>query len=435
MVRARSNRTWLAALIRQVTLADGPAAPKLADAAAFRRWLGATLEVRGFAHGTPADHLSRLEAEAQTRPLGDFTLLNTTLHLLQIGDALVRGLIPGLPRVHRAHLLLEALAWTVDAPELAATIERLPRSETDAQAGKLAAQLAGRLDDAAPTAGDPLLGHPFHHLLRWAQANLFGAVMWHLVSAHEEPDRGVVLQAQGHAEGMVYAAISAAVALVAADGTVDPEELRLVEALFEAAELDAHEEAMLRAELATPATPAELAAQTRDPVERRFLLRLLYLTAYVNGTLTAPERALLEALGAAFGENAASLQRLEYEAIAAYATYADLNEALSPSRAFQRARARFSKRVEDLITTNAARIWGELRETTELLELLAREASGQGLSVAERERARAQLKDLARAVPALAVFAAPGGSLLLPILAKHLPFDLRPSHFKEDESI
>ena len=36
---------------------------------------------------------------------------------------------------------------------------------------------------------------------------------------------------------------------------------------------------------------------------------------------------------------------------------------------------------------------------------------------------RAQLVDLAKAVPALAIFAAPGGMLLLPLLAKLLPFN------------
>jgi hypothetical protein len=40
---------------------------------------------------------------------------------------------------------------------------------------------------------------------------------------------------------------------------------------------------------------------------------------------------------------------------------------------------------------------------------------------------RAQLIDLAKVVPALAIFAAPGGMLLLPLLAKLLPFNLLPS--------
>jgi hypothetical protein len=45
---------------------------------------------------------------------------------------------------------------------------------------------------------------------------------------------------------------------------------------------------------------------------------------------------------------------------------------------------------------------------------------------------RSQLIDVAKAVPALAIFAAPGGILLLLALAKVLPFDLLPSAFREE---
>lgn len=43
---------------------------------------------------------------------------------------------------------------------------------------------------------------------------------------------------------------------------------------------------------------------------------------------------------------------------------------------------------------------------------------------------RQELIDLAKAIPALAIFAAPGGLLLLAALAKVLPFSLLPSAFQ-----
>ena len=91
------------------------------------------------------------------------------------------------------------------------------------------------------------------------------------------------------------------------------------------------------------------------------------------------------------------------------------------------------RRLEGLLQSNAVRIWDEVKETGELAQLLLREAAGEPGSPEQRERAMAQLKDLARVVPALAIFAAPGGSILLPLLAKHLPIDLRPSSFKGDD--
>jgi LETM1-like protein len=82
---------------------------------------------------------------------------------------------------------------------------------------------------------------------------------------------------------------------------------------------------------------------------------------------------------------------------------------------------------------NFRRVMQEIRETGELSVLLSRAARGQTLSADERKRMRAQLIDLARAIPALAIFAAPGGVLLLIFLAKVLPFSLLPSAFREQE--
>jgi hypothetical protein len=85
------------------------------------------------------------------------------------------------------------------------------------------------------------------------------------------------------------------------------------------------------------------------------------------------------------------------------------------------------ERVSTVVTENVGSLVTEIRETGELGQLLARAAAGGTLSAEEKRRVRAQLIDLAKAVPALAIFAAPGGMLLLPLLAKLLPFNLLPS--------
>lgn len=85
------------------------------------------------------------------------------------------------------------------------------------------------------------------------------------------------------------------------------------------------------------------------------------------------------------------------------------------------------ERVGGVVTHNLEALVTEIRETGELGQLLAKAASGRALTGEERRKVRAQLVDLAKAVPALAIFAAPGGMLLLPLLAKLLPFDLLPS--------
>ena len=82
---------------------------------------------------------------------------------------------------------------------------------------------------------------------------------------------------------------------------------------------------------------------------------------------------------------------------------------------------------------NAAAIAAEVRETGDLLRL-SLESTRRTLTDEEQQRMMKQLRDLGRTVPALALFAAPGGSLLLPLLAKVLPFSLTPSSF-EDEGL
>lgn len=87
--------------------------------------------------------------------------------------------------------------------------------------------------------------------------------------------------------------------------------------------------------------------------------------------------------------------------------------------------------VQAGLEKNLARVRQEVRETGELSVLLGRVVRGQKLSREERRQMTEQLKDLARVVPAIAIFSAPGGVFLLIALARILPFSLLPSAFRE----
>jgi hypothetical protein len=84
-------------------------------------------------------------------------------------------------------------------------------------------------------------------------------------------------------------------------------------------------------------------------------------------------------------------------------------------------------KVATVVTDNLEAIVTEIKETGVLGQLLAKAAAGKALTAEEKRKVKLQLIDLAKAVPALAIFAAPGGMLLLPILAKLLPFNVLPS--------
>jgi hypothetical protein len=88
-------------------------------------------------------------------------------------------------------------------------------------------------------------------------------------------------------------------------------------------------------------------------------------------------------------------------------------------------------RVSTAVTENLGAVATEIRETGELGFLLTKAAAGQRLTGEEKKKIRAQLIDLAKVVPALALFAAPGGSILLPLLVKLLPFNVLPSAWEK----
>lgn len=87
---------------------------------------------------------------------------------------------------------------------------------------------------------------------------------------------------------------------------------------------------------------------------------------------------------------------------------------------------------EKLIKKNGIAVLTELKESKEALGLLWKMASGRTLTEEEHQKLKDQLADVAKTIPALGIFALPGGMLLLPILAKSLPWSILPSAFKEE---
>ncbi|MCB9545493.1 MAG: DUF533 domain-containing protein [Myxococcales bacterium] len=445
MARFTRTRTWLITLLRAVRRRDAPIPPPLADAAAFEAWLKGELATRGFLRGMPADVLQGLALGDEAR-YDEYPLVNTIAHQLQIGEALIgRRRLSDAGERH-ARLLLAGLACAVDRPDLVEQAWRLLEltpEEVDAPDGLRALGGLARALGEALVAGDlgadhPLLGHPFHLLVRYQDALLFGRIMWEVIEGLDQPGghpaQDGLLRAAGRHTNALQHAISAATMLMAADGIVDAEERRLLSTLVRTARLSETAQAMFEAELVRPVTPAEIAAAVTDPEERQAILRLLFLAAHVNGVYNPPEKALLDELAARFGVSDAEFTRYEVEALVGYQQHAGLLDKLSFSSGIQRMRRRAFERAEDFIRDNAARIWGEIRETSELGQLLIK-AGQEGLDDDERRRVRDQLLDLARAMPALALFALPGGSVLLPILIKHLPFNILPSSYLDDQAI
>ena len=87
--------------------------------------------------------------------------------------------------------------------------------------------------------------------------------------------------------------------------------------------------------------------------------------------------------------------------------------------------------IKSVIRDNWGKIKQELSESEEMLLVLWKYSQGKNISEQERTAAKEQLFDIIRVVPALGIFALPGGAILLPLLARALPWDLMPSAFRE----
>jgi hypothetical protein len=194
------------------------------------------------------------------------------------------------------------------------------------------------------------------------------------------------------------------------------------------------------------ADTARLLEQTKKPADLSRLVTLVpagaqgrvfqqtMLAACVDGRVSPEERELTSSLGQALGIHKELARRIERRVRAFVAVHGDELNPLIHAAGFAGASPPIAVRIARVVFENMDALWKEIRETGDLAYLLARRASGQRLNGAEQKRMREQLIDVVKAVPSLAVFTLPGGFILLPIVLKLLPFDLRPSNFKKQDA-
>lgn len=221
-------------------------------------------------------------------------------------------------------------------------------------------------------------------------------------------------------------------ALAWADGKVTPQERRLIEHHVHLAALPPRTARRLLQALEGDAAPPELQLEPLAPAARRFVLEQAILLSLVDDELDATEEALLESVAARLGASALELEQVLVEVTAFYEKNRDAVHDFGPvSGAFGRLRALVVGRAQEAVRKNTRRIVQEIKETGELARLLGA-ASVRPLTSEEAAKVRAQLLDICKTIPALAIFALPGGGLLLPVLLKVLPFNILPTAFADE---
>jgi len=163
---------------------------------------------------------------------------------------------------------------------------------------------------------------------------------------------------------------------------------------------------------------------------RRFILQQTLLASLVEGRRSPAELAFLKALARALRISPEGLREVEGE-VAEF--YAENRSVLDVFAVRDNAASLGDEWVSGMLRSldeNAKALLLEARMMGELGVFLGKLAIGQTLAPDEKRRMRLELIDLAKAIPALAIFAAPGGLLLLAALAKVLPFSILPSAFQ-----
>jgi hypothetical protein len=231
--------------------------------------------------------------------------------------------------------------------------------------------------------------------------------------------------------------VEALAGLAAADPLAPRPDRRVVSRQVARIGLDRDRVQAARAAAAAPREPEEVVEET-PPRLRNFLVEQLLLASLGMAAGSTPRAEYLSRFARAAEIPPERLAAMQVEAAAFHADHQEWFRAFGlPAEAewgeladeWNEFGERMVDKVAAVVTENLDAIAVELRETGELGTLLAKAAAGQALDAGERRKVKEQLIDLAKAVPALAIFAAPGGMVLLPLLARLLPFDVLPSAF------
>jgi tellurite resistance protein len=223
------------------------------------------------------------------------------------------------------------------------------------------------------------------------------------------------------------------IALAWVDGVITPEERQLITQQIEWAGLEPSAVLELELRLQRSFSLGELSLSPMDKGARQFVLEQAVLVTLVDDDQADSELAALEELATRLGGNRRELERALVRVTAFYLRNREAIRAVGAASSLGRLHRLLLERAQAAVRDNVKAILQEIRETGELAVLLGA-ASRRPLSKAEARKVKTQLTDIAKTVPALAIFAIPGGSFLLPVLIKALPFNVLPSAFAADDS-
>jgi hypothetical protein len=329
----------------------------------------------------------------------------------------------------RRNQLLAVLGAVAGRQAEAARVFRDPLTTSEAALQRLAARIATRLSRRYLAVGGPFAGLPLHNGLCAIEVRTC-ATLALATFAHGRISAGAAGVAARAALLWRCALVELLSGLAAAQEN-GADVLRSMDQVLRAQKLPPREYRLLNRARRDPRPIERLAPAMRTEALRRFAIEQVLLAALVDRRLEAGEIAFIERLASSVEIDASRLAAFEAQVEEFYRQNRDALTALRLAETPEGLADALTSRLQAAIADNLDRILQEIRETGELAQLLARASAGATLTAQEKAKVREQLIDVAKTIPALAIFAAPGGMLLLPLLVKLLPFNLLPSSFAD----
>jgi hypothetical protein len=216
------------------------------------------------------------------------------------------------------------------------------------------------------------------------------------------------------------------------DGKIEESEKALFDAFLVSADLDHDERELAKLRLKNGTSLNELDAELIPSWNfKRYLLDLSSLTIYANHDARTAEKEFLEELRIWLD---LSQEDLNQAVIMAQQFVLENHKQvgyLKDANTVELMLTNVSKRWIKILGRNKEKLAVELKQSKELVALI-RKSTAEELTKAEKEKVKTQFLDIAKSMPALAIFLLPGGALLLPIVLKIIP-TLIPSAFRDNE--
>ena len=397
---------------------------------AAKRHIFLSLHHRGVAYGLPLAHCIDHDSERAHIWSDAMTpYLQIWCNLAIEVDSIMRA---GLRKGDISSWLLSIFALLVEQDELAQRLFLASMQKT-ADKSLLAKSLRiieTGLNKKRLAAANPLLGLPLRNAFVYSDARMFTRIALTLADK-ERIDEPTLEKLRAFFWKERHRQVIALGAMNAVSAELNPSFIKTARQQLGQLGLSRKQVHELRSRLGHPMTAEEVVEEIQGHREAGYLLEQLAIAAMIDADYDPNEQAFMAQVASLLGVPKPALQRIEKRVWHFVMAHREDYDRYIETHFYGKFGARVEKYLSKLVQSNLGAVVTEVRQTRELAALLTRAAAGKQLSSAEKKRMQEQLLDIVRTVPSLAIFALPGGALLLPIVLKLLPWDLRPTAFRK----